>query len=77
MNTKFIQLTTKKEEALFLNPIFITSIETTLNRSGVALSIVRTMDGKEHYVLEIVEEIVKKIKESEKFITFNMSQFSL
>jgi len=77
MNNKFIQLTTKKEEALFINPIFISSIETRLNSSGVSLSIVRTIDGAEHYVIEIVEVIIKKIKESEKFITFNMSQFSL
>jgi hypothetical protein len=77
MNSKFIQLTTKKEEALFINPVFISSIETRLNASGVSLSIVRTIDAKEHYVMETVELIIKKIKESEKFITFNMSQFSL
>jgi len=62
MTTKFIKLK-RGDDVELVNPTFITRI-TKLGPQ----TIVYTMDGNSVYTNDTVEEVMKKIKDTEKFI---------
>jgi hypothetical protein len=61
MGTKFIKLKRKDDQEL-VNPIFITRIKKIGGQT-----IVYTMDGGSIYTDDTPDEVLKKIKDSEKF----------
>lgn len=62
MTSKFIKLK-RNDDVELVNPIFITRIR----KVGVQ-TVVYTMDGNGVYTDDTVEEVMKKIKDTEKFI---------
>jgi len=62
MTTKFIKLK-RNDDVELVNPIFITRI-----RNVGSNTVVYTMDGNGVYTDDTVEEVMKKIKDTEKFI---------
>lgn len=65
--TKFIKLTVAPQDEIYINPIFITNIRKikSLNESQPDTAVIHTMDGYKIYPKETVEEIMKKIKQTE------------
>lgn len=73
MNTKFIKLTNSHGGNVFVNPIFVTSIEEPTEVHGHVKkegSIVNTMGGTEEYVKENPEDVINLINKTEKYTTF-------
>lgn len=67
MTTKFIKLKVKiPGDQELVNPTFITRIR----KAGIQ-TVVYTMDGNSIYTEETVEEVLKKIKNSEMFTIDN------
>ena len=67
---KFITLTNQSDGAVYINPITITALSPIPNPIGKeAKTQIYTMGSSCWYVLETVEEIQKKIKESENIHT--------
>lgn len=62
MTTKFIKLK-RGDDVELVNPTFITRI-----RNVGQQTVVYTMDGNGIYTDDTVEEVMKKIKDTEKFI---------
>ena len=73
MMTKFIKLTTESGDEYHINPLFITEIKKTksLSESQPDMATVVMINGDRVRPLESVEEIMKKIKDTEKFILTN------
>ena len=71
--TKFIKLTTESGDEHHVNPIFIIDIKKTksLSESQPDTATVIMINGDRIRPLESVEEIIKKIKDTEKFILTN------
>jgi len=71
--TKFIKLTTEQGDEHHVNPIFIIDIKKTksLSESQPDTATVIMINGDRIRPLESVEEIIKKIKDTEKFILTN------
>lgn len=67
MNTKFIKLK-RGDDVELVNPIFIIRIRKVGSQTAVY-----TMDGNSVYTDETIDEVLKKIKDSEKFIMTNTS----
>lgn len=62
MNTKFIKLK-RGDDVELVNPIFITRIRKVGQHTAVY-----TMDGNGVYTDDTLDEVMKKIKDTEKFI---------
>jgi len=71
--TKFIKLTTESGDEHHVNPIFIIDIKKTksLSESQPDTATVIMINGDRVRPIESVEEIIKKIKDTEKFILTN------
>jgi len=71
--TKFIKLTTESGDEHHVNPIFIIDIKKTksLSESQPDTATVVMINGDRIRPIESVEEIIKKIKDTEKFILTN------
>ena len=71
--TKFIKLTTESGDEHHVNPIFIIDIKKTksLSESQPDTATVIMINGDRIRPIESVEEIIKKIKDTEKFILTN------
>jgi uncharacterized protein YlzI (FlbEa/FlbD family) len=73
MQNKFIKVTTESGDEHHINPIFIVEIRKTksLSESQSDKATIVTISGDKIRPKETVEQIMNKIKDTEKFIIYN------
>jgi uncharacterized protein YlzI (FlbEa/FlbD family) len=70
MQSKFIKLTTETGNEIHINHPFIISVKKfkPTNESQSNTTVVTMMSGDKAYVIETVDEVMKQIKNADKFI---------